>query len=86
MQMNMSLHRALAFLEAGDWQAAHAIVQRIDGPLAAWAHGIVHILEGDYANARYWYGRAARTYPGPDSVRAEIAALKAALASAPDAG
>lgn len=27
--------------------------------LAAWLHGIVHTLEGDLDNARYWYHRAA---------------------------
>jgi len=75
----MSLEQAVAFLEAGDWQAAHTIVQQQEGAAAAWAHGIVHILEGDYPNARYWYGRSGRAYPGPERVKDEIAALKAAL-------
>jgi hypothetical protein len=74
------LGRAVRLLEAGDWQAAHGIVQADeDSPLACWAHGIVHLLEGDAANARYWYGRARRPYPDrPDAAR-EIAALRAAL-------
>jgi hypothetical protein len=25
--------------------------------LSCWAHGIVHMLEGDTSNARYWYRR-----------------------------
>jgi hypothetical protein len=72
------LRKALAALEKGDWQAAHAIVQADeDSRLACWAHGIVHLLEGDPANARYWYRKAGRT--STQDVAAEIAALGAAL-------
>jgi len=47
------LQSALDHLERGDWQAAHAIVQKDeDSPLACWAHGIVHLMEGDLPNAR----------------------------------
>jgi hypothetical protein len=72
------LRRALAFLQAGNWQAAHEIVQRDeDSPEACWAHGIAHLMEGDSANARYWYARAKRRFD--DDVAAEIAALSASL-------
>ena len=65
-------------MEAGDWQPAHEIVQRDEeSPLACWAHGIVHIMEGDLPNARYWYGQAKQAFPAKPSVSAEIAALKA---------
>ena len=42
---------------------AHPIVQEDDTELGCWAHGIVHMLEGDMANARYWYRRAHRVFP-----------------------
>jgi hypothetical protein len=58
------LARAVAHLEAGDWQAAHVIV---------------HLLEGDADNARYWYRRAKRAFPAHPDPRQEIAALHAAL-------
>jgi len=74
------LAKAVRHLEAGDWQAAHAIVQKDESPTGSWAHGIVHLLEGDLDNARYWYRRAHRTLPQLDTVAAEIAALKAAVA------
>lgn len=75
------LAAAVAALERGDWQAAHAIVRRDeDSPLACWAHGIVHLMEGDAANARYWYRAAGRPFPGKASVACEIAELKGALA------
>jgi hypothetical protein len=74
------LARAVALLEAGDWQGAHVIVQADEtAPLSCWAHGIVHLLEGDVDNARYWYRQAGRAFPpAPDAPR-EIAALRAEL-------
>ena len=74
------LGRAVALLESGNWQAAHLIVQQDeDSPLPCWAHGIVHIMEDDLPNARYWYRQAQRTFPGVVSAPAEIALLKSAL-------
>lgn len=71
---------AAALLARGDWRAAHEIVQANESlPHAAWAHGIVHILEGDLDNARYWYGRAGRRFPSPPSAEDELHALRAAL-------
>lgn len=78
----MDLLRAAKLLEAGDWQAAHRIVQVEDTPLARWGHGIVHIMEGDLDNARYWYRLARRRLPGADAVEAEIAAFGQAAAKA----
>ena len=73
------LSRALALLSAGQWQPAHEIVQKQSSPLAAWLHGIVHILEGDLKNARGWYKRADRAFPGADAVQNEIAAARVAV-------
>jgi hypothetical protein len=74
-----SLRRAAELLAAGDWQGAHAIVQDDPSPLAAWMHGIVHLLEGDVSNARYWYGCAGRVFPGEGAVQDEIGAVRAAV-------
>ena len=73
------LSRALALLSAGQWQPAHEIVQKQSSPLAAWLHGIVHILEGDLKNAQGWYRRADRAFPGAAEVQSEIAAARLAL-------
>ena len=74
-----ALNDAIEHLEQGDWQAAHAIVQDDPSDLGSWAHGIVHILEGDLANAGYWYRRANRPLPEPEAVADEIAALREAV-------
>jgi hypothetical protein len=73
------LGRAVAHLESRDWQAAHDIVQEDESDLAAWLHGIVHTLEGDLDNARYWYRRVRRSFPGPEAVASEIARARQAV-------
>ena len=71
-----ALMRAVELLETGDWQQAHEIVQKHDSVLAAWLHGIVHTLEGDLDNARYWYRKTPRTFPGAAAVREELTAAR----------
>src|SRR6266478_1417554 len=74
------LAAALELLAQGDWKAAHAIVQRDEeSPLACWAHGIVHLMEGDVPNARYWYREAGRAFPKKVSIEEEIRTLKESL-------
>ena len=73
------LTRAVELLATGAWQPAHEIVQKETSALAAWLHGIVHTLEGDLDNARYWYRKADRAFPGPEAVKQEIAAARRQL-------
>ena len=75
-----TLHDAIALLENGDWEAAHKFVQADDSTTGAGAHGIVHMLEGDLKNARYWFGRAGRELAVGAQIDDEIAALKASVA------
>jgi hypothetical protein len=72
------LRDAVDLLAAGDWQAAHEIVQEDGSTLAAWLHGIVHTLEGDIGNARYWYRQAGREFRGREAVQDEIEAARRA--------
>lgn len=76
------LETAVTLLRRGDWEAAHRIVQQDESPLSCWAHGIVHLMEGDEANAGYWYRRAGRALPAPD--RGRIDTELRALADAVD--
>lgn len=76
------LLRALDLLGAGDWHGAHAIAQADPSALGSWCHGIVHLVEPDEGNARYWYRKAGRLFPGLDAAASETAALRAALGRA----
>ena len=72
--------RALDLAEAGAWDEAHAIVQRDESdPTAAWIHAVLHKIEGDLGNARYWYRRAGRMEHVDDEPRAELAAIRDSL-------
>ncbi len=42
----------------GEWDAAHALAQSQEDPRGAWVHAYLHRVEGDLANAGYWYRRA----------------------------
>jgi hypothetical protein len=75
----MALGTAIRYLRNGDWQRAHAIVQADESVFGCWAHGIVHMMEGDFGNARYWYRRAHRAYPSDNDSASELDALVQAL-------
>ena len=80
MRVSPDLRQALRHLARGDWPAAHEIVQKDEAsPLACWMHGIVHIMEGDLPNARYWYRLAKRPLPDKPNAADEIEALKAEI-------
>ena len=77
--MDNAMHRlgeVVELLARGAWQEAHLIVQQDKSVEAAWLHGIVHTLEGDLDNARYWYRRAGRDFPGVEGVQREIASAR----------
>ena len=71
----MALGTAIRYLKQGNWQRAHEIVQADESAFGCWAHGIVHMMEGDVGNARYWYRRAHRTYPVAGDAATELEAL-----------
>jgi heme oxygenase len=61
------LVRAIDLALAGHWDDAHDVVQRDEADeTAALIHGLLHAIEGDHANAAYWYRRAGRAPTGAD--------------------
>jgi hypothetical protein len=65
---------------AGDWQRAHEIAQdHEDDPIANWIHGVVHWIEGDLSNARYWFGRAGRDLASYPTAQDTLRAIKAVV-------
>jgi hypothetical protein len=51
---------ALWWAAHGDWNRAHECAQAGEGGPADWVHAYLHRVEGDPANARYWYARARK--------------------------
>ena len=50
--------RSLLLLQAGEFDRSHSIVQGMTGADAAYIHGMIHRVEGDYSNAGYWFRKA----------------------------
>jgi len=74
------LLRAIELAQAGEWDAAHQIVQQHeDDATAAWIHAVLHKIEGDSGNAGYWYRRAGRIEHVEDEPGVELAAIQAEL-------
>jgi hypothetical protein len=54
------LLRAVWHALRGEWDAAHQIAQDDTSAEGARVHAWLHRIEGDHANARYWYRQAQR--------------------------
>ena len=75
--MNEQLRKAIELALAGQWDAAHRLVQEKDSETAAWIHAVLHKIEGDLDNSRYWYRRAGRIEHLGDEPREELARIQA---------
>jgi hypothetical protein len=74
------LRRAVEVALTGDWQAAHLIAQKYeDDDVAGWIHAVVHRMEGDLANAGYWYRRVGRPMREDLSTADELLEIQRAL-------
>jgi hypothetical protein len=81
MANRQDLACAVELAIAGDWAQAHEIVQQDEeDATSCWIHAVLHKIEGDAGNARYWYRRAGQAYEAYPDAKAELAAIKAALA------
>jgi len=43
----------------GDWDASHKIAQDYSDTTANWIHAVLHKIEGDVWNSKYWYARTS---------------------------
>jgi hypothetical protein len=69
--------KALWYTKAGEWDAAHDIAQDIHTSMGSWIHALLHLIEGDIGNARYWFrsaGKPAVSIDDIDELWNEIAA------------
>jgi hypothetical protein len=80
--LRQHLLQAIDLAVAGQWDAAHNLVQQYDAdPTAAWIHAVLHKIEGDHDNSRYWYRRAGKLEHVSDEPKAELAEIKNSVAA-----
>ncbi len=79
--MNAKLAEAVELALKGEWDAAHKIVQVFEDETAAWLHAVLHKIEGDESNSRYWYRRAGKLESFSKEPRTELEEIKAFLSA-----
>ncbi|MFL9709640.1 hypothetical protein [Methylobacillus sp. Pita1] len=77
--MQQSLLQAVELALNDDWDAAHEIAQDSNDVVAHWIHAVLHKIEGDEWNSRYWYRRTPHEYEEYADPKAELRAIAAAL-------
>jgi hypothetical protein len=66
------LNKAITFALSGLWDASHKIVQDLHSSQAFWIHAVLHKIEGDEFNSRYWYERAQQSYEAYNDPKQEL--------------
>jgi hypothetical protein len=64
-----------------EWDRSHKIVQEYGDSYACWIHAVLHKIEGDAWNSRYWYARTQYQYEEYPDPRAELQAIAELLDS-----
>ena len=57
-----ALLKAIQLAQSKDWDGAHQIVQIYSDDTACWIHAVLHKIEGDEENSRYWYRKCKTSY------------------------
>jgi hypothetical protein len=78
--MDAYLMEAIDAALGNDWHRAHNIVQQYEtNALACWIHAVLHKIEGDACNSRYWYARTEHEYGEFANPEAELRAIRQAI-------
>ena len=70
--LKSELIQAIQLAISADWNGAHQIVQNFNDPYANWIHAVLHKIEGDEFNSRYWYARTYANYEDYKSSQDEL--------------
>ena len=61
--MTLNYIAVLNTAKQGNWDKAHHQIQAYTDPMACLIHAYLDRIEGDIANAKYWYKRADTSMP-----------------------
>jgi hypothetical protein len=79
------LLKACELALAGDWDSAHNIAQDYsddvtNANMANWIHAVLHKIEGDEWNSKYWYAKTSgKQYADFTSASEELKAIQNSL-------
>jgi hypothetical protein len=77
-QLKLAVQAALG----DDWDKSHKIAQDYSDSTANWIHAVLHKIEGDMWNSKYWYARThGKKYEDFSDAREELIAIQQALSS-----
>lgn len=81
MSNQAHLFEAVELAQVSDWDAAHKIAQDYSDSTANWIHAVLHKVEGDTWNSKYWYAKTdGRKYEDyADDVESELEAIRQLL-------
>jgi hypothetical protein len=78
--MNDDILRAIDLALDDRWDEAHEIAQRYESDATAqWLHAVLHKIEGDLSNSRYWYRQAGRLDWADKEPLEELRSIRATL-------
>jgi hypothetical protein len=74
------LIKAIDLALGGNWESAHTIVQQLDDePVGCLIHAVLHKIEGDVGNSKYWYARSGGNYDDHTDANSELAIIRTSL-------
>lgn len=57
----------------GNWETAHRITQTYSDSTANWLHAVLHKIEGDAWNSKYWYAKCdGKSYTDFSNTKEEL--------------
>jgi hypothetical protein len=75
-QLKLAVQAALD----GEWDKSHKIAQDYSDSTANWIHAVLHKIEGDVWNSKYWYARTAgKSYEDFSDAKEELKAILSTL-------
>lgn len=64
----------------GDWHKSHNIAQDYNDNIANWIHAVLHKIEGDVWNSKYWYARThGKSYEDFSDANIELIVIQSSL-------